>query len=204
MPKTSKTSYHHGDLRQALLTAGYRVLKEDGLDALSLRRVAREASVSPAAPYRHFKDKQALLAAISEQGFRQLRSMLDESNEASPGDLNASGLAYVQFAIKNPEVYRLMFTHNVMCDENLDESLKDAGSNAFLALANTIDSGIAKKEIAKTDSHALALSSWALVHGVAMLIIDGVLAGGPFSELSHEQILKTALSYFKAGWQPIK
>src|SRR6187200_153435 len=102
MAKTprKKTAYHHGDLRQALVEAGTKVLRKEGLHALSLRRVAREARVSPAAPYRHFSDKQALLAAISESGFRQLYGLLDAARQKSPGDLDAAGQAYLTFALR--------------------------------------------------------------------------------------------------------
>lgn len=202
MPKASKTPYHHGDLRQALVDAGLKVLRDEGLEALGLRRVAREASVSPAAPYRHFKDKRSLLAAISEHGFRELHKRLETSNTDNPGDLDASGHVYQKFAIENPEIYRLMFTKNVMCDEDIDETLKKASANAFLALASTIEAGMQNGKIATTDQHQLALSSWALCHGVAMLVIDGILGGGPFADLTPEEILDQSQSYFRNGWQP--
>jgi len=202
MSKSPKTSYHHGDLRQALIDAGLKVLAGEGLEALSLRRVAREAAVSASAPYRHFKDKQALLAAISENGFRQLQAMLAESNEKTPGDLDASGRAYISFAIENPQSYRLMFTNRVLCDENAEESLKEAGQEAFLALVETIEAGIKAGGISETESHQLGLAAWSLVHGVAMLVIDGIFERGAFADLSAEQILSVCQAHFKNGWEP--
>lgn len=196
----AKTSYHHGDLRNSLVSAGLKILREEGLDALSLRRVAREAEVSAAAPYRHFKDKQALMAAISETGFRELRSMLVAANEQQPGDLDHSGAAYLTFAQKHPEQYRLMFTHNLMCSDEVEESLKDSSSDAFGALVETIETGIQNGRIADTQSPNLALAAWSLVHGIAMLLIDGILTDGPYGELPPEEILKLSQSYFRNGW----
>ncbi|MBK1876679.1 TetR/AcrR family transcriptional regulator [Pelagicoccus mobilis] len=199
----TKTSYHHGDLRNSLISAGLKVLREDGLDALSLRRVAREAEVSAAAPYRHFKDKQALLAAISETGFRKLRSMLVAANEDKPGDLDNSGTAYLAFAQQHPEQYRLMFTHNLMCADDVDQELKDSSANAFGALVETIEAGIKNGQIANTCSPNLALASWALIHGIAMLLIDGILGNGPYGELTPEEIRKLCQSYFRNGWKNV-
>ena len=102
-PKRPKPPYHHGDLRPAMIEAGLKVLRKEGLHALTLRRVAREAHVSPAAPYRHFSDKQALLAAIAESGFRELHRLLETARAKRPGDPDAAGQAYLAFALKQPE-----------------------------------------------------------------------------------------------------
>ncbi|MEM9157531.1 MAG: TetR/AcrR family transcriptional regulator [Verrucomicrobiota bacterium] len=204
MTTSEKATYHHGDLKKALTEAGLQVLQQEGLNALSLRRVAREASVSPAAPYRHFTDKHALLIAISEHGFTELESRLRDSKENRPGDIDASGAAYLSFAIENPELYRLMFTQNIMRETEADHDAKERSREAFLRLVETIENGIQNNHIEDTQCHMLALSAWSLVHGVSMLAIDGVLAGSPFEELSHSQIFKTAQSYFKNGWRSKK
>src|SRR5579875_1684070 len=102
--------YHHGDLRRALVAAAERILVRDGLQGLSLRGVAREAGVSPAAPYHHFKDKSDLLNALAEEGFHALGDALRAEFEADPRhDLTSMGVAYVKFARANPALYRLMF-----------------------------------------------------------------------------------------------
>lgn len=196
-----KASYHHGDLRPALIEAGLKVLRKEGLYALSLRRVAREARVSAAAPYRHFSDKQALLAAISESGFRQLHELLEAARRKCPGDLDAAGQAYLAFALRQPENYRLMFTQNVMCDGEPEESLQEAGEQAFNSLVQTIEEGIEARRIAATESVPLAVAAWALVHGVAMLLIDGALAKPPYDQLPPEQILAMCQSLFREGWR---
>ncbi|NEQ67521.1 MAG: TetR/AcrR family transcriptional regulator [Symploca sp. SIO2D2] len=201
MPQSEKAGYHHGDLKKALVEAALQVLLEEGLDALSLRRVAREASVSPAAPYRHFKDKQELLTTVSEHGFTELERRLRTSNSERPGDLDASGKTYLAFAIEQPQLYRLMFTQNIIRLAAAEHEAKECSREAFTRLVETIETGIAMKQIEKTESHMLALSSWSLVHGISMLAIDGILEGGPFEELSHPRILEIAQSYFKSGWR---
>lgn len=196
----TKANYHHGDLRNSLTQAGIKVLSEEGLDALSLRRVAREAEVSAAAPYRHFKDKQALLAAISESSFCELRNRLISAREEKPGDLDHAGAAYLAFAQEHPQQYRLMFTYNLMCIDGLSQDLKDSSADAFGALVETIQIGMDSGLIKSSDSTQLALAAWALVHGVAMLLIDGILGAGPYGELPPEEILNICQSYFRTGW----
>ena len=196
-----RKTYHHGDLRSALIKAGLNVLQKEGLDALSLRRVAREADVSAMAPYRHFKDKQSLLAAISEKGFLELHRRLESAKKKRPGDLDAGGQAYLAFALKEPDTYRLMFTHKVLCEGEQNESLEKAGQAAFESLVETIEMGIASGEIQATTSLDLALAAWALVHGIAMLLIDGILDDKPYKELGSEQLLGLCQSYFRNGWR---
>lgn len=196
-----KRPYHHGDLRQALIDAGLSVLRSEGLGALTLRRAAREADVSPSAPYRHFNDKQALLAAISERGFRKLRALLEEARARSPGDLDASGQAYLAFALAEPETYRLMFTQNVFCEGEVPESLSEAGDQAFASLRDTIAEGMGNGRIAAGDGDALALAAWALVHGVSMLLIDGALAKSPYGEIPSDALLATCQKWFREGWR---
>ena len=105
--------YHHGDLRRALVEAAERILENEGPSALSLRAVAREAGVSAAAPYHHFKDKNELLAAIAQEGFELLAQAMREgaAHEEDPRRrLNALGVAYVRFARDNPALYNLMYS----------------------------------------------------------------------------------------------
>jgi AcrR family transcriptional regulator len=105
-------SYHHGDLRDALVRAARTILEKQGLAALSLRGVARVVGVSPAAPYHHFPDKQALLEAVAAQGFDALTAAMEKrmAKKTDPtGRLDASGVGYVTFALENPALFRLMF-----------------------------------------------------------------------------------------------
>lgn len=101
--------YHHGDLRRALLGAARKIMEQEGALALSLRAVAREAGVSPAAPYHHFRDKAELLAAVAEEGFDGLGQAMRDARDTEPNDaLTAMGVAYVMFARENPTLYRVM------------------------------------------------------------------------------------------------
>src|SRR5277367_5724211 len=103
--------YHHGDLSRALVAAGRRILEAEGPTALSLRAVAREAGVSPAAPYHHFKDKSELLNAVAMEGFARLKTALVEAFAAAAGDevRSSLGVAYVEFSRSHPALYRVMW-----------------------------------------------------------------------------------------------
>ena len=107
----SSRPYHHGDLRRALVNAARRLLEAEGPSALSLRAVAREAGVSPAAPYHHFKDKAELLDAVAQEGWEILGGLMAEAKAGAEGmqQLTALGTAYVCFARDNPALYRIMY-----------------------------------------------------------------------------------------------
>ena len=196
-----KGPYHHGNLRSALIEASLRILREDGLDALSLRRAAREANVSPAAPYRHFKDKQTLLCSLSEYGFRELHKELEHSRLTNPGDLDAAGRAYVAFAQREPQCYRLMFTLNLQSDEESKAGLTEAGDLAFESLCSNIRQGIEIGSITPADESELALAAWSMVHGICMLMIDGSLSDRPTAQGPPEQLLTYCLNHFRNGWR---
>ncbi len=118
--------YHHGGLRDALIEAAQAILESEGSAALSLRAVARRAGVSPAAPYHHFPDKQALLDAVAERGFDALTAAMTERMDRAGGNaarLDASGIGYVAFAVANPALFSLMFSHvgqNPAAGQSLD------------------------------------------------------------------------------------
>ncbi|MGK0185733.1 MAG: AcrR family transcriptional regulator [Verrucomicrobiales bacterium] len=158
-PDHTKSPYHHGDLRNALVEASLKVLKVEGLGALSLRRAAREAKVSPAAPYRHFKDKESLLCSLSAYGFAQLTGELDAAHSTAPGDLEAAGQAYMAFALREPQCFRLMFTLNLPSNDPAQQELKLAGDNAYASLLSNIRTGIRLGSIVDTDADELALAA---------------------------------------------
>lgn len=136
------STYHHGDLRAALLKAAARTLEKDGPDAISLRDLARSAEVSHNAPYRHFIDRRALLDALAEEGFALL------ARELLGKPWREQAVAYVRFALANPERFRLMFTRPVPA---------------------------ALRRVVEDD--AVAQSIWAMVHGLTHLILAGHFAG---------------------------
>jgi AcrR family transcriptional regulator len=173
-----KTSYHHGDLRNALLQAGERLLRQDGAAELSLRKVAREAGVSQTAPYRHFQNKRALLSALAQAGFDRLAQATQAAEIKHPGDprrqLQAAGKAYVLLAIHHPETMQLMFGGVMDHCEN-DTDLMEAGHKAFQGLLDIIANGQQEGIYRDRETTELALAAWSLVHGFAMLVTAGQL-----------------------------
>ena len=125
--------YHHGDLRRALVDAARRLLEAEGPSALSLRAVAREAGVSPAAPYHHFKDKGELLDAVAHEGWVMLDQALATAKANAPSireAMSALGVAYVCFARDNPALYRVMYD-TARDKEALPEQMADREDSAY-------------------------------------------------------------------------
>jgi AcrR family transcriptional regulator len=171
----SSSSYHHGDLRNALIQTGLEILRDEGVHALTLRAVARRARVSHAAPYRHFTDKEALLAAIAAQGFEMLAAVVQAAAERFPTDpaaqLAEAGWAYVQFARDHPAHLRVMFGGLISTPAN-HPGLRTAGASAFNRLVGIVHAGQRAGVIREGVPQQLALAAWALVHGLAVLIIE--------------------------------
>lgn len=175
-PMPTKDRYHHGDLREELLRVSLQLIDAEGLAAVSLRRVAREAGVSPGAPYHHFADRAALLAAIRTRGFELLR---DELLTARATDDPAAALSamvdgYVHFAVTNPSRFRLMFRPELVESGKHPEN-SDAADAAFAVLEQTIGDAVRADVIPAEDAETLALTYWSLAHGLASLILDGKL-----------------------------
>ncbi|MEO1620337.1 MAG: TetR/AcrR family transcriptional regulator, partial [Cyanobacteria bacterium J06632_3] len=167
---------HHGDLRQALLSAALVILETKDIKSLSLRQVARQAGVSHTAPYRHFADKAALLAAVAQEGFLEFGKYLQAAvvEEQPLESLRATGVAYVQYALDHPTHFRVMFGHFPDNEPN-DSKLSIISNNTFQILVNVIAAGQAAGVVKSGDPHFLALGRWSMVHGVAMLLLDGML-----------------------------
>lgn len=181
-----RKTYHHGDLRLKLIEGAIALIQEGQISQLSLREVARRIGVSHNAPYRHFPDKEALLAAVAEQGFQSLRAELEASLENTSDNssqrLAAIGIAYVHFALQHPAHYRVMFN---TCNNRIQENtaLFSASKQAFEVLLQVIQSGQAKNSFRAGDTVKMAQVAWSLVHGQAMLAIDGKL---PVNEAFEE------------------
>ncbi|OLF09636.1 TetR/AcrR family transcriptional regulator [Actinophytocola xanthii] len=164
-------SYHHGALREELLNACVRLIEVEGIGAVSLRRVAREAGVSPAAPYHHFADRAALLAAISVRGFEQLTERLRAAlagREQPRAAVVSLARAYVTFARERKGYFQLMFRPELSQPEKHPDA-RAAGDAAFAVLADVV------AELDSPDPEALAVSLWAFAHGLAALALDGQL-----------------------------
>jgi AcrR family transcriptional regulator len=181
VPRKRPDAYQHGDLRPALIQAGLKLLTEGGTRSLSLRGAAQLAGVSHAAPYRHFRDKDALVAAIAEEGFRLLsRRMREEIDAAGSSDLlarlRASAWGYVSFAVENPGYFRTIFG-GIPCDDRAARSpgLQEAGDEAYGVLRGLVAEGIQRGRLRHGDPDQMSLAAWSLVHGLSMLLIEGQL-----------------------------
>src|ERR1700736_1192610 len=166
---TSKATYHHGDLRAALVQAAMELLEESGETELSLRAVARRAGVSAAAPYRHYADREALVSAVAAVGYRELAERLAAAHPSpsTPDELASVAVAYVQFALDRPALFRIMFGEP--CDRDNDERV------AATAAVSLYVREIVGRSFPQADAAALATAIWALVHGLAFLFLDGKL-----------------------------
>lgn len=167
-------AYHHGDLKAELMKQALKILDKKGVEGLTLREVARAAKVSHTAPYRHFKDKEDVLAAIAEVGFTDLagRGQKALANKDPLHGYLEYGHEYIAFAAEHPQHFRIMFSGK-FTRYHLYPELKTAGETAFGALVESIrrcqTSGIFRNDPAEQ----LALSAWSYVHGIANLYIDG-------------------------------
>ncbi|MEK8034115.1 TetR/AcrR family transcriptional regulator [Ideonella sp. DXS29W] len=173
-----KAGYHHGDLARALVQAAMHLVEQGGPAALTLRDAARLAGVSVAAPYRHFADREALLAAVLTAGFDGLTAHTEAARQAAPDALQALravGLAYVDFAAAHPSVYRLMFGPE--CDKAAHPDLMDAGARARGVLLLAVRNAQAAGLVGGGPPETVALAGWSICHGLASLHVDGMLAG---------------------------
>ena len=193
--------YHHGNLREALLEAALRLISEVGPTAFTLREVARRAGVSHNAPYRHFRDREELMAAVSTQGYRELtHAMLDavERNSGALEQLEQAGLAYVKFALRRPQHFTVMFdapptkASEKPCFNPAKMKIKypeaaEAAEESFRTLMQFVAACQQKNLLPSGDTKQLALFAWSIVHGIAKLAIAGRL---PFS--SESAVLRFA------------
>lgn len=166
--KLQSRSYHHGDLRRALLDAALALVEREGAEDVSLREVARQVGVSPAAVYRHFPDKRALLRGLAEEGVARLAAWQQAAAEqAKPGEaFAATGRAYVRWALANPALFRLAFVQTCPVGETV------FGDNEAANLLREFATEVAGDPAA---TRVLMIQAWAVVHGLAMLMLDGQL-----------------------------
>ncbi len=195
--RKARRPYHHGNLRRALLDEALATIRTDGVDGLTLREIGARLGVSRTALYRHFADKRALLAAVATEGFRTLRQELVaawEDGGRGRAASQAMGVAYIRFAVANPSHYRVMFSRFVDPEPCEPELAAEAGG-AFQALVDSIAALQRDGVVRGDDAVLVARFVWAVVHGVAMLAIDGQLP-----ELNGvEELMPYALERLGAG-----
>ena len=187
-----KRSYHHGNLRQALLEAGVALIGEAGPKGFTMREVARRAGVSHNAPYRHFRDKDELLEAIAGEGFERLTAAMKKRSAAgatAADRLRLCGCGYVDFAMRWPQHFLVMFDRPPPRLPGQDT----AGKNAFQTLLGFIIESQKEGALPEGDPYPPALMAWSMVHGIAKLAISGNLPYTSRQVLDFTQATSEAL-----------
>ncbi len=173
-------SYHHGDLRAALLTEAAAMIAEGGAASLTMRAIGQRLGVSRAAPYRHFADQTALLVAVAANAFHRLRDRLQATvagaSRSNVGRLRRVGEEYVHFALENPAHYRLMYGREALTREDLPE-LREAAEALFEQFVDVIRAHQRSGTIKRQDPRGQAYVAWSAVHGLASLVIEGQIHG---------------------------
>ena len=174
----SQDTYHHGDLRNALLAAVGQVIEEKGVGAVSLREAARRAGVSHAAPSHHFGDKIGMLTAFAARGFEEFGSRLQAAADAVASEgvdaqLRAIGFEYLRFAVERRPYFEVMFRSEM--HDNADPDLKSISHNSFGVLMGVVEA-MDPDELNGADPMHIAMRAWATVHGLATLWLDGALS----------------------------
>ncbi len=194
MPK--KKTYHHGDLKNALINAGVEILAKDGVSGLSLRKVALKAGVSHSAPYSHFVDKQALIAAISTEGFRQLyervSAVADEYKTKPSRQMIEVAWAYVQFALDDRDRFKVMFSDVLEKEKEYPEFIAESQRN-FQLLRMIVEANQASGKLRSGPSDLVALSVWGIVHGFVMLLLEGQISHTVLEKKSVRELVEFQL-----------
>ena len=191
-----KKTYHHGDLRQVLISEAAKMIREEGEAALSMRKLATNSGVSRTAPYHHFEDKQDLLCAVAEEGFRKFDALFanDEITNDLQQYLQTRLRNYVNFAVENAEYYDLMFSSQIWKSEKVSASLKAKAYASFKIFADSIISLCEKTELPEGIAPLrVAQLSWATFHGLSRLMIDGIYVEKTAIEAIFDTVTKLVI-----------
>jgi AcrR family transcriptional regulator len=177
--------YHHGDLRNALVAAALKLVAKQGVEGFSLREAARAVGVSPAAAYRHFEDRAALLKALAHEGLARLALEMEEALSRAPGapgsparaaaELAAIGAAYVEFAVAHAPHFRVMFGPWCDLSDELAPDLLPRGRDPLRLLGDTLDGMVRAGAITAAGREGAEIAAWSAVHGFASLLVEGGL-----------------------------
>ena len=186
-------TYHHGDLRDALVQAALREAEQGGAEAISIKALAKELGVSQPAPYRHFADREALLAAVTAEAFRQFSAMLrDEIGKPSKrSKLSRLARATLAFGLRRNGIYRLMFVSRIMACASKGSELHHAAKETFALVLEALEApavGLLRERS--------ALKIWASLHGVVMLAEQGLLTG-QVANITREELVEDIVAQTK-------
>lgn len=191
-------NYHHGDLKNALIKAGIEILAEEGISGLSLRKVARKAGVSHAAPYAHFADKQTLIAAIATDGHRRIYEQIEEVLASHPDDplrqFTGAAWAYVRFGLESPAHYKITFS-GILENEHSHPDFVELSRGNMQLLKNIVErcrtAGILNVD--NMDAELQAISIWGLIHGLVSLMIQGQFPSNLMQRTKPKEMVIAAL-----------
>ena len=187
-----RKTYHHGDLKNALIKAGVEILAKEGIEGLSLRKVAQRAGVSHSAPYSHFPDKQSLIAAISTEGFNQLYAELDAVILAYPKNpkkqLQQGALTYVQFALNNTDIFKIMFS-GVLEKEKEYPAFVDISQKTFRRVVEVVKACQKAGVLQSGSSELMAIAVWGQVHGIISLALEGQISHTVLDQQALQDII---------------
>lgn len=201
-----RDTYHHGDLRNALITSAVRLIEGGGVGAFSLREAARAVGVSANAAYRHFDDKFALMSSVATYGFGELAMQMLQAMERATANcfkrpqsverFKAVGRAYVKFAFDHPQIFRLMF--GVYGTERRRRDAVDDGTDTpWTLLGKSLDALVADGVLAADRRPGAELKAWTVVHGFASLTLDGQATTS--SACEHAAALESLLEFAVVG-----
>ncbi len=187
-----KAGYHHGDLRNALIEAGLQLIEKNEFSKIGLREAARAAKVSPGAPYRHFASREALLAAIAARGFETLTAASETVKQEHPGSpLNRLGHVYLDFALANRNLFRLMFSGELRKQDHPE--LMDAAQRSIQSLQ------AAMRSTGTLHTREASVGAWALVHGLAHLLVDEQLSPDLMEGEARDRLISTVTEIYGKG-----
>lgn len=211
---SSRPAYHHGDLRNALIDAASRLAEHGGPDAVTIRAAAREVGVTPTAAYRHFSGHEGLLEAAKHASLVRMTTAMRKRLAAVPGEsdpveaaiarLEAIGYGYVDFALADPGLFRTAFCQGVEGKDINDPANREDPDNPHFILLGLIDDLVRLGFLSEEQRLGAEIGAWSMVHGLAMLLLDGPLAALPAAErdVVVEQTLTTFTQSFWNARQP--
>ena len=193
----AESNYHHGDLKNALIQAGVKILSKEGISGLSLRKVARQAGVSHAAPYAHFADKQALIAAISTEGYKQLYTRVEKVQKTYASDpaqlLIETAWSYIDFGLNEPDRFKLMFSSVLEKEKDYPDFVHFSKKN-FAQIVSVIAACQEAGILRAGPSDLMAVSVWSAVHGLVMLYLEGQIPHSLLDRFSLKELLVHTLN----------